>query len=253
MSEGMVSIEYFGGAAFKVTTAKGTKILIDPFIKNNPLCPQECEYFYDTDLVLVTHGAYDHRGDSVEIMNNSQAVMICGHDVAHHAMTLKVPKERIRTTIYGDQKEFSGIKVKTVFVQHISRVVSDSGELLAQGVPLGFIISTEDGIRIFHPGDTSIHGDLNQIGMLYKPNVMMVGVGSVKEGTAVEMDVRDAAFATLMVGPDVVFPMHYPPGSNSPAEFVQALKIIAPNIQAMALPPGGQITYCKYQLKQNGH
>jgi len=250
MSEGIVEIEYFGGAAFKVTTANGLRILIDPFLKNNPLCSRKLDYFYDADIILVTHGTYDHMGDSIEIMNNSKAILICGDDVARYAESLNVPRERVRKTVYGDEKVLSGIRVKAVYARHLSRVISDdTGEILFHGIPMGYIITTEDGIRILHTGDSSIHGDLNQFGMLYRPNIMMLGVGSVRDGASIDMDIREAAFASLMVGPDIVLPMHYAPGSDKPAEFIRVVKIIAPNVEAIWLQPGNKITYSKYRVQ----
>ena len=90
MRDDMVTIAYFGAAVFKITTAKGKKILVDPYITENPLCKKSLDYFCDADLIVVSHGAADHLGDTVEIMRESKAILICGPEVAKHTPTLPV-------------------------------------------------------------------------------------------------------------------------------------------------------------------
>lgn len=247
MRDDIVTIAYFGAAAFKITTSKEKKILIDPYITRNPLCHKNLEYFYDADLILVSHGAFDHLGDAIEIMRESKAILICGADVAKYSLQMGIPKERARVTVYGAQREFEGIRIKTVDARHISRVDSEIGTYY--GMPMGFVISTENDIRIYHTGDTSLFGDLRLIGMLYRPNILLTCIGSVAEGYPFEMSPSEAALATLWVAPDVVVPMHYSPGSDEPLKFREAVKVVAPNVEPIIIEPNSQITYSKYQLK----
>jgi len=247
MRDNTVTIAYFGAAAFKITTVKGKRILIDPYITPNPLCNKNLEYFYDADLILVSHGAFDHLGDTIEIMRESKAILICGPEVAKYSMKMGIPKERVRITIYGAQEEFEGIRTKAVDARHIS--ILDTGTETYYGMPMGFVISTENDIRIYHAGDTALFSDLRLTGMLYKPNVFLVGISCVAEGYPVEMNPSVAALATLWVAANAVVPMHYPPGSDEPLKFREALKVVAPNVEPIILEPNSQITYRKYQLK----
>jgi len=247
MREDTVTIAYFGTSAFEIITASGKRILLDPYIKQNSLCQQNIDYFYDVDLVLVTHGAFDHLGDTIEIMKESKAVLVCGHDVVRYALKKGIPQERVIPTIYGDERKITGIRIKTVEAKHISRI--DSETETYYGVPLGFVVAAENDIRIYHAGDTSLFSDLRLIGMLHKPNIMLVGVANVSEGRPIEMNPTEAALAAQWVAPDVVIPMHYPPGSEEPSKFLEAVKIIAPNVKPVLMKPNSQITYRKYQLK----
>lgn len=88
-------------------------------------------------MILVSHGAFDHLGDTVEIMKSSQAILVCGGDVANYCLKMGIPKKRIKTTIYGDQKEFDGILIKAVDAKHSSKVLSEEGTVLYYGVPMG--------------------------------------------------------------------------------------------------------------------
>jgi L-ascorbate metabolism protein UlaG (beta-lactamase superfamily) len=54
-----------GHATFKVTTAQNKVILIDPWIEGNPKSPAEARQLDKVDVILVTHGHYDHINDVV--------------------------------------------------------------------------------------------------------------------------------------------------------------------------------------------
>ena len=198
-------------------------------------------------MILVTHGAWDHLGDTVEIMKESKAVLIRGAEVAGYCQQIGIPGERVRTTLYGDHKEFDGIHIKTVDARHVSRVQTETETYY--GVPMGFVVTMENDVRIYHTGDTSLFGDLKLIGMLYRPHILMIEIASVSEGLASGMSITEAAMATLWVGPDAVIPMHYPPGSAAPSKFCEALQVIAPNVELVIIEPNSQITYSKYQTK----
>ncbi len=241
MIEGNVTVAYFGAAAFELTTSTGKRILVDPCIRENHLCKKEIEYFYGADLILVSHGAWDHMGDTLEIMKNGSAVLVCGQDVYAALVKEGIPKERIKHTLYGDYKEVGGIGVKAVYAQHVSKAAS--GKETFYGIPMGYVITTEDRVRLFHTGDTALFSDLKLIGMLHRPNIFMVGISCVREGHGSEMNPGEAALAALWVAPDIVIPMHYPPESDEPAQFCDIVKSIAPNVQPIAVKPNSQIVY----------
>ncbi|MFC1970426.1 MBL fold metallo-hydrolase [Chloroflexota bacterium] len=180
MEDNTVKIAYFGAAVFDITTDKGKRILIDPYITQNSLCHKKLEYFNDVNLLLVSHGSYDHLGDTIEIMKQSQATLICGGDVARYCIKMGIPKERIKSTVYGDEKEFEGIKIKAVYARHQSKV--ESGTEIFYGAPLGFIVTTENDIRIYHTGDTALFDDFKLIGMYYRPNIFLVGISGMGGG-----------------------------------------------------------------------
>ncbi len=244
---GSVIIEYHGAALFKITSDTGKKIVIDPYIADNPMCKKGLEYFCDADLLMVTHGAFDHLGDAIEVMKKSQAKLLCGMDVARYALEMGITKERVLRTGYGNDKDFGEIHIKTVYALHNSRV--ETARETLYGTPLGFIVTMENGTRIYHAGDTAIFGDFKLIGMLYRPDIFLVGIAGVAEDKGNEMTPGEAALAALWVSPDIVVPMHYPPGSGEPAKFREAVSIVAPNVKPVVMEPGSQINYTRFKLK----
>lgn len=247
MPDRATEITYYGAAAFKIVTAGGKRILIDPYITDNSMCHEHIEDFLDADLILVSHGAFDHLGDTIELMKRSRAVLVCGLDVAELCQKKGIPKERVKLTIYGDQKDIDGIRIKTVDARHASSVAD--GEKRYYGWPMGYVLTTEDGVRIYHTGDTSLFGDLKLIGMLYRPNILLICISRVTEGYACEMTPTEAALATQWVAPDIAVPMHYPPGSDEPRLFCEAVRVVAPNVQPVIIEPCGRLLFTAHRFE----
>ncbi|MAE05822.1 MAG: hypothetical protein CMH76_05765 [Nitrospinae bacterium] len=120
-----------------------------------------------------------------------------------------------------------------------SRLVHLAGKRCLHVVaPLGFVIYTEDGVRIYHPSDTCLFGDIRLIAELCHPQVVMMPVDSVLPETPSEMSPLDAVLATQWLGPDVVIPMHYFPESKSPEEFRKHAETLAPGTRVLLRPEG---------------
>jgi len=62
-----VHITWLGHATFKIATPGGKVVLIDPWVTSNPLCPAELKTFEKVDLMLVSHGHFDHIAVAVAI------------------------------------------------------------------------------------------------------------------------------------------------------------------------------------------
>ncbi len=50
-----VSIRFLGTAAFNIITDEGKRILIDPYLDENPVSPIKVDDLDHLDLLLVTH------------------------------------------------------------------------------------------------------------------------------------------------------------------------------------------------------
>jgi hypothetical protein len=79
----VTDITWYGHAAFKLTTPSGKVLFIDPWIKNpaNPQGAQTLAAIDKADLILVTHGHFDHIGDSAEIAQKTGAKLVATFDL----------------------------------------------------------------------------------------------------------------------------------------------------------------------------
>ena len=55
-----VSFTWVGHGTWKVRSAKGKEIIIDPWVMNNPVAPPQLKKVAKCDLMLITHGHFDH-------------------------------------------------------------------------------------------------------------------------------------------------------------------------------------------------
>ncbi len=238
-----VRVKFHGVAAFEITTETGQKILIDPFFEHNELARATLADFPRVDLLLVSHGAEDHMGDTLALMQRTSAFLLSGLDVATHMRRQGIPRERTQHVLWGDLIEFEGIQVKILESKHGS-FIDSSGAFLST-IPLGFLITTHSGIRIYHPGDTAIFGDLKLFGQLYKPQIGLMPVGNVP-GAYAHMNPQEAALATKWLGLRYAIPMHYWKGTNEPDQFRDEVKRVSPRTKVILLQPGGEV------LAENG-
>src|SRR5205823_726058 len=77
-------LTYYGHSAFKLVTPRGNVLLIDPCL-TNPLFEKgkdEISALKRVDLILLTHGHFDHVGDSVEIAKRTKAKLVATFDLS---------------------------------------------------------------------------------------------------------------------------------------------------------------------------
>lgn len=236
-----IQIRYLGWVAFQFVTASGKRILMDPMLYGNSddgilPSPVPIEELYNTDMIIVTHGAGDHVGQTFEILDNSDAILICDIATAHLARERKVPASRIYQMLSGVKYRFEEVTIKALPAQHISLVRTDQG--FVNGQPLSYIIEVETGERLFFGGDTSIHSDLRLYGELYKPHIAMLGVGGVDvHGQSLtELHPDEAALSAKWLGVKEAIPMHY--RFDEGEQFLEELSVVAPDTKGVLIKPG---------------
>jgi len=85
-----------------------------------------------------------------------------------------------------------------------SSTIEDGGARIDGGLAAGFVIQCENGVTVYHAGDTGVFGDMKLIADLYKPDIVMIPIGGVYT-----MGPREAAKACELLNPKCIIPMHY--------------------------------------------
>jgi L-ascorbate metabolism protein UlaG (beta-lactamase superfamily) len=228
------SIKFLGTAAFEITTSDDKKILIDPYLNENTVSPYNVADIDSLDLLLVTHAAYDHIGDTEEIMRKFPDLpLICGADVRGYLMYRGIDGQRLHASPWGMMLEKKGIIVRPVYSRHWSYIQAEDGRAFSS-VPLGFIIYDGD-ISIYHSGDTALYSDMQLYGKLYKPTIGLINVGvpedhrgaehGVAQYLSGEMDAVEGAMACKWWGLKYAIPCHHDdPGLPEIVKFRELLE-----------------------------
>lgn len=229
---GKVEVVWLGQAAFKITSPGGKVIVTDPWLKLNPLTPpdyKKLEHFGKIDVLLVSHGHFDHIADAPALAQMYDVPLRAPGDLAQSAMTLGMLPAKLlpRMNKGGTVMPVPGIKITAVRAEHSSILVwrnpaTDKDETHPGGEPVGWIIELENGFRIYHAGDTALFGDMKLIGERYQPDLALLPIGG-----NFTMDPVDAAWAVnTLLKPKAVIPMHYganPLARGTAKEFVDAV------------------------------
>ena len=230
-----MEITWLGHSAFLIESDERVKILIDPFISNNPTCNIPIEEI-EADIICTTHGHSDHFGDAMEISHKCNSPIICIHEISLFLSEQGI--ENISMNI-GGSISYKGIQITMLDATH-SSALDFLEEPAVGGDPASFLITLENGEKIFHAGDTGLYGDMKTvIGEIYKPDIAILPIGD-----KFTMGPFPAAIASMWINPKIVIPMHYntfPVIEQDPAIFSNFVTQLNPNIKTVILNP--QETY----------
>jgi L-ascorbate metabolism protein UlaG (beta-lactamase superfamily) len=228
---GTLSITWYGHGTFGFVTPGGTRIMIDPWLTDNPSCPPDHKRIDACDLMLLTHGHPDHVGDAVAVARATSPQIVAPNELGHW-LALKGLHRISRMNIGGSQT-LRGIRITMVYAVHSSSIMEE-GRLVYLGPATGYVLKLENGLTVYFAGDTALFGDMRLIGEIHRPDVAFLPIGD-----HFTMGPEDAARACGLLGVRQVVPMHYgtnPQLTGTPAA-LRAL-VEPQGIQVLELKPG---------------
>lgn len=226
-------ITWLGHATVLVQSAKGTNILIDPFIKGNPKYPQGFKLPEKIQYMLLTHGHGDHISDAVPVAKKHDSTVVAIYELAAYVESKGVDKT-IGMNL-GGTVQLEDVAVTMVEAKHSSGA-QDEGGTHYVGVAAGYVLSIADGPVLYHAGDTAVFSDMQLIRELYRPEVVMLPIGGYYT-----MGPKEAALAARFLSPKTVLPLHFgtfPPLTGTPE---QLAALVDASIEVVRWSPGDSI------------
>jgi L-ascorbate metabolism protein UlaG (beta-lactamase superfamily) len=225
-------LTWLGHATFRMETPSAKIVIIDPWVMNNPACPDSEKNVKKVDILLCTHGHGDHIGDAVEICKKHSPIVIGIPELARWLS--KKGAKQIAEMNKGGTQTVADIKVTMVHADH-SCGIQDGDEMVYGGEACGYVIELPGGHKIYHAGDTNVFGDMAIIRDLYAPEIVMLPIGD-----HYTMGPREAAYACNLLKPKTVIPMHFatfPVLTGRPNE----LQKLVPGVEVFEMKPGQTI------------
>ncbi len=225
------SVTWLGHSTVLVTTPKGTNILIDPFIEQNPKFPKGYTFPGKIDLILVTHAHFDHISDVVPMAKKYGAPVVATFELASWFQSKGV-ENPVGMNIGGTFRH-ADVAVTQTEARHTSGIMED-GKFYYGGVPTGFVIAIENGPILYHAGDTTVFSDMQLIRDLYAPEFGMLPIGD-----HFTMGPKAAALAAKYLGVKQVLPIHFgtfPPLTGTPDQLEKHLG--DPAVKVHKIQPG---------------
>ncbi len=174
-----MKIKFLGHSAFLIDD-----LLIDPFIKKNPLCPVKVGDI-NCKIICVTHEHWDHLGDAFEIAKKNKATVVGITDITKKADDKKLKTEQMNI---GGSVNVGEWQITLVPATHL-------------GNAGGFILKKEK--TIYHSGDTGLFMDMMLIGE-HNIDVALLPIGG-----RYTMDIEQAVEACKLLKCKKAIPMHY--------------------------------------------
>ena len=227
-------LTWLGHAAFLIESPKGVRIAIDPWVGNNPKFPKEFEWG-KLDVIAATHGHFDHFGDDgIALAKKTGATVVAIFELALHCGANGV--EKVSGMNKGGRQRVSGVEFRMVNAVHSSGTSGAGEENNFPSDPCGYVMTFEDGYRIYHAGDTNVFADMALIGELYEPDLALLPIGDFYT-----MGPREAVKACQLLGVNLVIPIHwgtFPALPGTPADLRREIERRGLATQVVELAPG---------------
>jgi len=185
---------WFGHATLGVETG-GFRLVVDPFFSHNPAASTSADKVL-ADFILISHGHGDHVGDAESIARRTNALIIANAEIAgwFAAKGLKTHGQHV-----GGGYRYPFGYLKLTLALHGSALPDGSNG----GNPVGFLLTTESGKKMYFAQDTGLFGDMRLIGD------EGIDLAVLPIGDNYTMGPDDALRAVQLLRPKRVVPIHY--------------------------------------------
>jgi L-ascorbate metabolism protein UlaG (beta-lactamase superfamily) len=190
--------------------------------------------FQAVDAILITHEHYDHLdGPLVRKLQEQTQCQIIADSTSTRKLGAFIPAEKLQEMRPGTEAQIGDVTVRAETCNHSPATT-----------PVTFLITSEDGVRIFHTADSMPFPEMKAIGEEHKPDVTFCTVGiapGATPGTGVEI--------VKLVKPKVAVPYHTATKADL-SRFCETLKKEVSKVKCLIAEQGNIYIVGKEQKKK---
>lgn len=209
--KGEIGFVWFNGYS-GVTIKTPTKTLvIDP-------ASVDPEVFKTVDAILVTHEHYDHLDEgTVQKIHERTHCLVLADSTSAKRLKDFVSGDKLFEMRVGKELKLGDVSVRAEAYKHPATT------------PVSYLITTEDGIEIYHTGDSLPSSDMKHVGERSPPDIVFVTVGMPAPGASPQSGLE----IVRLVKPKAAVPYHAPYVDRK--KFCELVVKEAPKVKAMVV------------------
>ncbi len=225
-------ITWLGHSTFRIMMPSGKVIVVDPWVAGNPACPEAAKKFDRLDVMLITHGHFDHIADAVSLAKQFKPKVVGIYEICAWLESKGVQNTCAMNK--GGSQKVDEVEVTMTHAIH-SCGIQDGEKIIYGGEACGYVVRLPGGLSLYHAGDTNVFSDMKIIGELYAPEAACLPIGDL-----FTMSPREAAYAIRLLQVRQVIPMHYGtfPALTGRPETLHELTQDVAGLEIHALKPG---------------
>ncbi len=213
------TITWFGHSTVRLVLADDRVVIVDPYLADNPACPDEFKKPDRCDMIFLTHGHFDHIGGVADLIDAFNPIIVGNFELCA-ALQKTLDKGNYSPMNTGGTQKVEGVNVSLTPALHSSSIDTPAGPMYA-GMPNGLVIEAPSLAKVYHAGDTDVFSEMEFIQRRYQPEICILPMGGY-----FTMDAQGAALAVEMLKPKCILPIHFktfPVLAQSTDEFEAAL------------------------------
>jgi len=211
LKKGEVAFLWFNNYSGVVIRTPTKTLVVDP-------ADVDPTIFKKVDALLITHEHHDHFDElfAREIYRRTHCPVVTD---STSAMRLRdaLPSSKLHEMKVGKEIKIDNITIRAEGFRHPATA------------PVSYMITTEDGVKIYHSGDSLPYPEMKKIGEQSPPDLVFCTVGIPAPGASPETGLE----IVKLVKPKVAIPYHAPAPDRK--KFVELVAKEAPNVKCLLI------------------